>query len=74
MTETAIKRHFPWQDGILTFTIALKPQGHVVADFNFHWAVTHAADAQQHLKDRPSEAGEAARLLLRKVYQLEEDS
>lgn len=74
VTETAIKRSFPWEEGTLTFTMVLKPQGHVVVDVNFHWAVTRAADAQQYLKDRPSEAREAARLLLRKVYELEEDS
>lgn len=74
VTETAIKRSFPWKDGVLTFTIVLKPQGHVVADFNFHWIVTSAAGAQQYLKDRPSEAREEARLLLCKIYHLEEDS
>lgn len=73
-TETAIKRSFPWQDGILNFTLALKPQGHVIADFNFHWPVARAADAQQYLNARASEARDAALLLLRKVYNLEEDS
>ena len=74
VTETAIKRSFPWADGTLTFTMALKPQGHVVADFNFHWTVTGATAAQQYLTEGPSQAREAARLLLRKVYELEEDS
>ena len=36
-TETAIKRSFPWNGGVLNFTIALSAAGHVRADFNFHW-------------------------------------
>ena len=72
-TETAIKRSFPWENGVLNFTIALSAIGHVRLDFNFHWAVAGADDATQHLNQCVSDTRETARTLLRTVYDLEED-
>ena len=71
---TAIKRTFPWDAGNLNFTISLNSDAHLLAEFNFHWAVTSATEAEQHLSQRVPRTRAVAHTLLRTVYDLEEDS